>query len=192
MAKETRRTADEETGPWYATSRLRLVFGALLVGYGLYSFVAGRAYLPGLWRAEWAVTGTDGLTLSLAYVVLGLFLLLRRDLFKQYVLGLGLGPLGAVYGAYALMAGESYLPGLRGGAATVTGAHGRGVAVAYLVGGVYLICREFIEKHVHDEWTRTQLYFFQNLLLVILIGILVYVLLNVGTAGGLAALSSLP
>ncbi len=44
------------------------------------------------------------------------------------------------------MVGQSYLPGVRGGTTTVGGTHGRGVALAYLVGGVFLFLRFFLEE----------------------------------------------
>jgi hypothetical protein len=102
---------------------------------------------------------------------------------KQYGFGIGLAAVLTLYGLYALIVGHAYLPGVRGGTATVGGLHGRGVAAAYLVGGLFLFFRFFLEKHVRRQFNRDQVYFIQNLLLIILIASLVYVLLNVGTAG---------
>ena len=107
----------------------------------------------------------------------------RAGRFKEYFVGFGLGVLGVLYGAYALMAGATFLPGVRGGHATVTGAHGHGVAIAYILGGLFLFCRLFVEKHTRSDSSRAQLYFLENVLLMALIAVLVYVLLNVGTAG---------
>ena len=102
---------------------------------------------------------------------------------KEYVIGLGVAICATLYGAYALMVGQSYLPGVRGGTTTVSGTHGRGIALAYLVGGVFLFLRFFLEKRCHREFNRNQVYLVENALLIVLIGTLVYVLLNVGTAG---------
>jgi hypothetical protein len=107
----------------------------------------------------------------------------RAVVIKEYVIGLGVAICSALYGAYALMVGQSYLPGVRGGTTTVGGTHGRGVALAYLVGGVFLFLRFFLEKRCHREFTRNQIYLVENMLLIVLIGTLIYVLLNVGTAG---------
>jgi len=104
-------------------------------------------------------------------------------LLKEYGLGLVVAAAGVFYGAYSLMVGHSYLPGVRGGTSQVSGMHGRGVGLAYLVGGLFLFFRLFLEKRCRREFTRDQVYFLQNLLLIVLIAVLVYVLLNVGTAG---------
>jgi hypothetical protein len=102
---------------------------------------------------------------------------------KEYVVGFGLAAALALYGVYALIVGWSYLPGVRGGAAAVSGMHGRGVALAYLVGGLFLFFRHFLEKRCRRQFYRDQVHFVENLLLIVLIAALVYVLLNVGTAG---------
>ncbi len=102
---------------------------------------------------------------------------------KEYVVGLGLAALLALYGLYALIVGWTYLPGVRGGTATVGGMHGRGVALAYMVGGIFLFFRHFLEKRCHRQFHRDQVHFLENVLLIVLIAVLVYVLLNVGTAG---------
>lgn len=170
---------------WHTQNTVWLAVGSLVLLYGLLSLLIGKSYLPGLWKQKWVVTGADGFALALAYIVLGAFLIFEHRWFQRYVVGIGLALLSAGYGAYALMAGRSYLPGLRGGTTAVTGAHGRGVAMVYLFGGMYLLCRLFLEKHVHSESSRTQFYLFENALLLVLVGSLVYVLLNVGTAGGL-------
>jgi len=41
--------------------------------------------------------------------------------FRQYVIGLGVGTVSALYGLIALWWGHTFLPGLKGGTATVTG-----------------------------------------------------------------------
>jgi len=102
---------------------------------------------------------------------------------KEYVVGLCLAALLALYGIYALIVGRAYLPGVRGGTTTVAGLHGRGVALAYLVGGLFLFFRHFLEKRCHRQFNRDQVHFVENMLLLVLITALVYVLLNVGTAG---------
>lgn len=167
---------------WHAQSVPRLLIGGALLLYGLLALLAGRAYLPFLWRDRWAMTGMDSVALSLAYVLGGLYFGCSRHWFNQYVAGLSLGAICTLYGAYALLSGAAYLPGLQGAAGAVTGAHGRGVAVIYLVGGIYLICRLFLEPRVRRESYRLQLYFLQNVLLLALVAALVYVLLKVGAA----------
>jgi len=106
----------------------------------------------------------------------------RRKL-KEYGLGLGVGGVSAVYGVYALMSQHAWLPGLRGGNSAVTGAHGVAVAVAYLAGGLYLLCRHFLDPRAKTDLGRGEAYLAETALLVVLIGCLVYVLLRVGTAG---------
>ncbi len=107
----------------------------------------------------------------------------RTHWIKEYVVGIGLAAVLALYGLYALIVGWTYLPGVRGGTATVGGMHGRGVAVAYLVGGLFLFFRHFLEKRCHRQFHRDQVHFMENVLLIVLTAALVYVLLNVGTAG---------
>jgi hypothetical protein len=101
----------------------------------------------------------------------------------QYVVGFALGLSSALYGIYALCSGSTYLPGLRGGTATVQGSHGVGAAVVYLAGGAFLICRFFIHPRCRSESARSQIYLLENLLLIAFIAAAFYVLLNVGTAG---------
>ena len=102
---------------------------------------------------------------------------------RQYVIGLGVGAASAVYGLIALWTRHTFLPGLKGGNATVSGAHGAGLAAAYTVGGLYLICRFFLHRRCRSEARRAQLYLVENVLLLVLIASLGYVLWQVGTVG---------
>jgi len=102
---------------------------------------------------------------------------------RQYVIGLGVGCVSAVYGLYALWTRHTFLPGLKGGNATVSGAHGAGLALAYTVGGLYLLCRYFLHRRFRSEARRAQLYLVENVLLLVLIASLGYVLWQVGTVG---------
>jgi len=102
---------------------------------------------------------------------------------RQYVIGLGLGTACAVYGLVALWMQRTFLPGLKGGNATVSGAHGAGLAIAYTVGGLYLVCRFFLHRRCRSEARRAQLYLVENVLLIVLIAALGYVLWQVGTVG---------
>ncbi|MCD6415665.1 MAG: hypothetical protein J7M08_03080 [Planctomycetes bacterium] len=107
----------------------------------------------------------------------------KRPWFVSYAIGLILGLLSAAYGLYALLDGSAYLPGLRGGTATVHGKHGVGAAVIYLTGGLFLLCRFFIHQRLRSEGDRKLIYVLENALLLALIAAVFYVLLNVGTAG---------
>jgi len=103
--------------------------------------------------------------------------------FKHYVLGLALGSGCAIYGAIGLMMRHAWIPGLRGGNSSVTGAHGMAVAAAYLAGGLFLLCRHWLHPRSRTAAGRGQLCLAENALLLVLIGSLIYVLLRVGTAG---------
>ncbi|KPK61976.1 MAG: hypothetical protein AMK73_07105 [Planctomycetes bacterium SM23_32] len=107
----------------------------------------------------------------------------KRSPIKQYVVGLGLGSVGAVYGAIALLTRHTFLPGLKGGNSTVSGAHGAALAAAYLVGGLFLICRFFLHPRCRSERSRAQVYLVENVLLTLLIASLAYVLWQVGAVG---------
>jgi hypothetical protein len=99
------------------------------------------------------------------------------------VVGLGLGTACALYGLLALWTHHTFLPGLKGGASTVSGAHGAAAAAAYLAGGLFLICRFYVQVRCRSFAARRRVYRVQNLLLVALIAALVYVLWQVGTLG---------
>ncbi len=105
----------------------------------------------------------------------------RRAWVKEYGIGLGLGPMCALYGLIALLGGRTFLPGLRGGKMTVTGPNGLGLAAAYVAGGLFLICRFFVHRRCRTRFARGQIYLLENLLLIVVIAALVYVLLKVGT-----------
>ncbi|MFO8006754.1 MAG: hypothetical protein R6V05_03370 [Candidatus Brocadiia bacterium] len=104
-------------------------------------------------------------------------------LLRDYGIGLVAGLAAAGYGAYALMSGRTYLPGLKGGTATVHGSHGVGAALLYLAGGLFLVVRFFLHERCRSESTRSQLYLLEVLLLVVFVAAAFYVLLNVGSAG---------
>lgn len=102
---------------------------------------------------------------------------------RQYVIALALGVPIAIYGAIALLTRNTFLPGLRGGNSTLTGPHGVAMAVVYLVGGLFLVCRFFVDPRCRSKHARSEVYLVENILLAVLIGAAVYVLLRVGTAG---------
>ncbi len=107
----------------------------------------------------------------------------RGNWFRQYVIGLGLGLVSAVYGVIAMLTRNSFLPGLKGGSHTVTGSHAVAVALVYLAGGLFLAFRFFLDPRCRARHTRAEVYLAENLLLMLLIAAAVYVLLSVGTAG---------
>jgi len=102
---------------------------------------------------------------------------------RQYIIGLGVGGVSCVYGLIALWTRHTFLPGLKGGNATVSGAHGAGLAIAYTTGGLYLLCRFFLHRRFRSAALRAQLYLIENVLLLVLIASLGYVLWQVGTVG---------
>ena len=102
--------------------------------------------------------------------------------FTRYVLGAGLGVACAAYGTFALLVGRTYLPGLAGHDHTLSDRTGTALAGGYLAGGLFLIARLYLEKRVSAKESWANLYFAQNLLLIILIACLGYVLMNVGSA----------
>jgi drug/metabolite transporter (DMT)-like permease len=106
-----------------------------------------------------------------------------REWVKEYIIGLGLGVGAALYGVYSLLAGSTYMPGLRRGTTSVHGSHGVGAAIMYVAGGLFLVFRFFLHRRCRLESTRSQVYLLENALLVVFIGSAFYVLLNVGTAG---------
>jgi hypothetical protein len=102
---------------------------------------------------------------------------------KEYGIGLAGGAACTLYGLYALASRRAYLPGLKGGTATVQGSHGVGAAALYLAGGLFLVLRLFLHRRCRSEFARRQVYLLENCLLLAFIGAAFYVLLNVGTAG---------
>jgi Mg/Co/Ni transporter MgtE len=107
----------------------------------------------------------------------------RRRWVKEYVVGLGLGAALAVYGLIAFWTKHTFLPGLKGGNLTVSGLHGAGLAAAYVSGGLYLVCRLFVQRRCRSAAAQGQVYLIENVLLVVLIASLAYVLWQVGTVG---------
>ena len=101
----------------------------------------------------------------------------------RYVLGLGVGTAASLYGIIALAMGRTFLPGRHAHEVLVGGRSGFALALAYLLGGVYLLVRHFLEGAVRSGKTRARLRALENALLVGFIGALVYVLLHVGEAG---------
>ena len=103
-----------------------------------------------------------------------------RQVLRQYVLGLGVGTLAAVYGVVALLMGSTFLPGLRAQGHLITGRSGAALGAAYLLGGVYLLLRMFVEPRVRSDSSRGHLYVVQIPVLAGFIVALVYVLMHVG------------
>jgi hypothetical protein len=96
------------------------------------------------------------------------------------VFGLGLGVLAALYGLVAFAMGRTFLPGLPGEAHTVTGPGATALAGGYLAGGLYLLCRFFLQERLPPRDSRPSLYVLQNVLLAGFIACLVYLLVNMG------------
>ena len=99
---------------------------------------------------------------------------------REYVLGLGVGTAAALYGIVAMVMGRTFLPSLHGTSHMVKNLSGLALAAAYLLGGLYLLLRLFLEKRMAPDLARRRLYVLENVILVGLIGALVYVLLHVG------------
>lgn len=97
------------------------------------------------------------------------------------MLGLGVGAAASVYGVVALLMGRTFLPGLAGGNHTVRNRSGQALAAAYLLGGLYLVLRLYLERRMGRPKRRSWLYWVQSAILAGFIGALVYVLLNVGS-----------
>jgi len=102
---------------------------------------------------------------------------------RQYVVGLAFGAAAAAYGVYALASGHAFLPGLKARNSMLHGAHGRAMAIAYLAGGLFLVCRFFFEARCRTAFARGQVYIVQNVLLVAFVAAVVYVLLSVSAVG---------
>jgi len=107
----------------------------------------------------------------------------RPNWVKQYVLGLGFGVASVVYGLVALWTKHAFLPGLKGGSSTASGAHGAALAAAYVAGGLFVVCRFFLHTRLRSRWAHRHLYLAENVLLLMLIAALLYVLWQVGTVG---------
>jgi hypothetical protein len=104
----------------------------------------------------------------------------RAEWFKRYVLGLGVGTAAALYGIVAMLMGQAFLPGLKGNGHTVKNRSGLALAAAYVLGGVYLLLRLYLEKRTGFADGPRWLYWLENLILAGFIATLVYVLLRVG------------
>jgi hypothetical protein len=107
----------------------------------------------------------------------------KTSWFTERVIGLGLGSAITLYGLFALWTRRTFLPGIKGGSPTVTGAHGAALAAAYFAGGMFLIFRFYIHERCRSARRRGQVYLIENALLVMLIVALIYVLWQVGTVG---------
>ena len=103
-----------------------------------------------------------------------------RPWFWEYVVGLGLGGVAALYGLVALAVGRTFLPGLHGNGYTVGGTSGQALAGSYLIGGLYLVIRLYLEDRIESASGKSLLYLAQCLLLAGFIASLIYVLLHVG------------
>ncbi len=102
---------------------------------------------------------------------------------KCYIVGLGVGTIGVLYGTVALLMGKTLLPGHRGDGLMVAGRSGFALALTYLLGGLYLLMRCYLEGRAQPTRGRPQLYVLENGVLLGFIGALIYVLLHVGEAG---------
>ena len=103
----------------------------------------------------------------------------RRD----YALGLGVGPVLALYGLLAMLAGKAFLPGshsMGGGGHTVTGSNAFPLAAAYLCGGLYLIARFYLDRIFNSAEAHSRIYVLQIALIGAFIASLIYVLVHVG------------
>ncbi|MEF8788477.1 MAG: hypothetical protein V5A84_05360 [Planctomycetota bacterium] len=102
--------------------------------------------------------------------------------FRRNVLGLALGAIAACYGIFALIVGETYLPGLAGNDHTLSDQTGTALAAGYLAGGLFLMLRLYVEERIGSEEGWKNLYLAQNVLLIALIACVGYVLFHVGSA----------
>jgi len=109
----------------------------------------------------------------------------RLGWLKEYVLGLGAGTLCMAHGLYGVVTRSAFLPGLKEGRFLLQGTSGLDLAVGYLTGGLYLLVRFFVHPRCRTESRRSQVYMVECGLLVGFMAALVYVLLKVGSAGGL-------
>ncbi len=107
----------------------------------------------------------------------------RLKWFWRNVVGLGVGIAATIYGLFGLVARHAWLPGLRGNNHTANGLHAVAIALIYLTGGLYLVCRLFMHTRPRRRTDDSLLYLGEVGLLVVLIGSLLYVLLKVGSAG---------
>ena len=107
----------------------------------------------------------------------------RRDALRQYVLGLGIGGLCALYGLYGLVTRTAFLPVLKGGPSVLRGLSALDLAAGYLSGGLYLVLRFYLHRRCRSEAIRRQVYAAEVVLLAVFIGALVWLLLTVGSVG---------
>jgi hypothetical protein len=98
----------------------------------------------------------------------------------KYAMGLGLGGVATLYGLVALAVGRTFLPGVHGNGYTVGGTSGQALAGSYVIGGLYLIVRLYLEHRIDSDTGNSLLYALQCLLLAGFIASLIYVLLHVG------------
>jgi hypothetical protein len=56
------------------------------------------------------------------------------------------------------------------------------LAAGYLIGGIFLVIRLFLEKKAHSTGARANVYLLENVLLVGFIASMVYLLLSMGEA----------
>lgn len=103
----------------------------------------------------------------------------RRD----YALGLGAGPILALYGLVAMLTGSAFLPGshsMGGGGHTVTGSNAFPLAAAYLSGGLYLTARFYLDRKFNSLEAHNHIHVLQIVLIGAFIASLIYVLVRVG------------
>lgn len=103
-----------------------------------------------------------------------------RDAVLTYVFGTGVGSVLLTYGAIALVRDKTFLPGQAGGDHFIQGRSGIMLALAYACGGLFLLVRLVLEKFWRGAAARERICVVENALLIVLIGSLIYVLVNVG------------
>ena len=100
---------------------------------------------------------------------------------KEYIMGWALGLAASLYGIFAIITGQAFLPGLNREQWALGGRGGRALALAYLCGGVFLLIRMVLEKK--SVWKRHQALFYtlENALLIVVVGAVIYILVRVET-----------
>ena len=100
----------------------------------------------------------------------------RRD----YALGLGLGPILAIYGLVAMLMGRAFLPGSHSRGLMITGDNAFALAAAYLCGGLYLTVRFYLDRKFDSPEAHSLIYILEIALIGAFIASLIYVLWHVG------------
>ena len=79
MDKQMARQRASKAG-WIKHYVVGVGLGAICAVYGVVALLVGKAFLPGLPGNDWTVKNRSGIALSLAYLIGGVFLLLRLPL----------------------------------------------------------------------------------------------------------------